>query len=141
MAETDTFQCTVVTPERAVLDCAATFVAFPAYDGERGVLPNHAPLLCRVGIGRLRVESADGAHLMFVDGGFAEVVDNRLTILTEQAKRPDEIDPDAAEQALIEARAMRITDYASYQARGKAIRRAQVQGQLAKPRAAQRHFR
>ena len=134
MAKTDTFQCSVVTPERAVLDCAATFVAFPAHDGERGVLPHHAPLLCRMGIGPLRVQGAEGDQTMFVDGGFAEVTGDRLTILTEQARTVDEMDPDTAKQAMIEARAMKITDDASCRARSNAIRRAQVQLKMAKPR-------
>ena len=130
MAKTNTFECSVVTPEQAVLECRATFVAFPAHDGEIGILVNRAPLLCKLGIGRLRVESPDEKHTMFVDGGFAQVVDNRLTILTEQAVRPDQIDREAAAQALTDARAMKITDEDSFIARTKAIQRAQAQLKL-----------
>ena len=79
-----TFLCSVVTPERAVLECEATFVAMPAHDGEIGILHNRAPLLCRLGVGRLRVESTSEKHVLFVSGGFAEMVANRLTILTEE---------------------------------------------------------
>lgn len=43
----DTFHCSVVTPERAVLECEASFAAFPAHDGEIGIMPQRAPLLCR----------------------------------------------------------------------------------------------
>ena len=127
MAKSDTFKCCVITPERAVLECDATFVAFPAHDGEMGVLFNRAPLVCKLGIGPLRVESPEGNRTLLIDGGFAEVVGNRLTILTEQAMAPDQIDRSAAEQALAEAREMKITDEASYAARANAIKRAQAQ--------------
>ena len=129
---TDTFQCTVVTPERKVLECDATFVAFPAHDGEMGVLTRRAPLVCKLGIGALRIETPEERHVMFVDGGFAQVVQNRLAILTEQARKPEDLDPAAAEQALADARALKITDDASLVARSSAIKRAKVQLTLAR---------
>lgn len=134
MAKPDTFQCSVVTPERTILECDATFVAFPAHDGEMGALVNRAPLVCKLGIGRLRVESPEENYVMFVDGGFAQVVENRLTILTQQAVKASDIDVEAAQQALVEARAVKITDEASYTARAQAIQRSRVQLKLAKPR-------
>ncbi|MBU0717926.1 MAG: ATP synthase F1 subunit epsilon [Planctomycetes bacterium] len=133
MAKSDTFQCSVVTPEKTVAECAATFVAFPAHDGEMGVLFNRAPLVCKLGIGQLRIESPAGDRSLFVDGGFAEVAGNRLTILTEQAQDPGDIDRAAAKQALIEARALKITDEASLTARTDAIQRAKAQIKLAQP--------
>jgi F-type H+-transporting ATPase subunit epsilon len=144
MATSGTFQCSVITPERKVLECDATFVAFPAHDGEMGMLTGRAPLICKLGIGALRIEGTDanrdgeesagaGTHILFVDGGFAQVFENRLTLLTEQARNPQELDAGALEQALVEARAMKITDEASFTARDKAIKRAQVQLELATP--------
>ena len=135
MAKSNTFQCSVVTPEQTVLDCEVTSVVFPAHDGELGVLLNRAPLVCKLGIGRLHAVSPDETHTMFIDGGFAEVVGNRLTILTEQACRPDEIDTEKAGQSLTEARAMRIPDDAAFTSREKAIQRAKVQIKLGKTRA------
>ncbi len=131
MARTDTFHCSVITPERTVLECEAKFVAFPAHDGEMGILPHHAPLICQMGIGPLRVHAADQTHLLFVDGGFAQVVHNRLALLADQAQRAEEIDAAKANQALAEAKAMRIHDEASFQARSNALRRAQAQLKLA----------
>lgn len=81
-----TFHCSVVTPERAVLDTDATFVAFPAHDGEIGILYNRAPLLCQLGKGTLRVELGKESHRYTIEGGFAQMVDNKLTILTDNAK-------------------------------------------------------
>jgi F-type H+-transporting ATPase subunit epsilon len=132
MAKTDTFSCTVITPERKVLECDARFVAFPAHDGEMGVLRQRAPLVCKLGIGPLRVETPSEKHLFFIDEGFAQVVDNRLTILTEQARAANDIDAAAAQSAMVEARAMKITDPAAGAARGKAIQRAQVQLKLSR---------
>ncbi len=104
MAE-DTFHCSVVTPERAVLECDATAAVFPAHDGEIGILPRRSALLCRLGTGILRVQADGGARHFFIDGGFAQMVDNRLTLLTEQARSTDEVDLEAARQALADARA------------------------------------
>lgn len=130
MATAKTFHCSVITPERAVLETEATFVAFPAHDGEVGILHDRAPLLYRMGIGELRVESPEGNHVLFVAGGFAQMVDNRLTLLTEQAKRIEEIDPAAVERALAEAHAMPAVGDPAFAARQKAIRSAEVQKHL-----------
>ena len=127
----DTFHCSVITPERAVLETEATFVAFPAHDGEVGILPGRAPLLFKMGIGELRVESPEGNHDFFVDGGFAQMVENRLTLLTEQAKAVEEIDKAAAERSLAEARNMPMVSDAEFTARQRAVRRAETQIHLA----------
>ena len=131
MAKTPTFHCSVITPERAVLECEARFVAFPAHDGEVGVLPGRAPLVCKMGIGALRVETGDATHLFVVDGGFAQMLNNRLTILTEQCRRAEELDAGGAEKAMADALAMKIPDDAAYAARSKAVQRARVQRRLA----------
>jgi F-type H+-transporting ATPase subunit epsilon len=96
-------QCTIVTPERAVLDEPVDFVSLPMYDGELGVLPGRAPLTGRLGAGELRLRRADGEHHFFVDGGFAQVRGNVVTVLTPRAIRAEEVDPAAASQALAEA--------------------------------------
>lgn len=132
MASSETFQCSVVTPERAVLECEARFVALPAWDGEIGILRGRAPLLCKLGIGRLRIEAPDAKHVLFVDGGFAEMLGDQLTILTEDARIPDELDRETATADLEAARALTVTDDASFEARQKALQRARTQLRLAK---------
>ena len=85
MAETllnQPLQCVVVTPERAVLDEPADFVALPMYDGELGVLPGRAPLIGRLGYGELRIRRGQETRRFFVDGGFAQVRANTVTVLT-----------------------------------------------------------
>jgi F-type H+-transporting ATPase subunit epsilon len=131
MARNDTFHCSVITPERAVLEAEATFVAFPAHDGEVGILRGRAPLLYKMGAGELRVETPEGTHHLFVDGGFAQMVENRLTLLTEQARKVEDLDRAVAERALEHARAMPSRDEAANTARQRAIDSAKAQIRLA----------
>lgn len=127
----ETFHCSVVTPERAVLECDATSAIFPAHDGEIGILPQRAPLLCRLGTGVLRVKTEGEDREFYIDGGFGQMVDNRLTLLTEQARGKDEIDLDIARQALKDAQSLSVED--GYDERQTAIQRAQVQLKLVEP--------
>src|SRR5438128_10243663 len=95
-----TLQCVVVTPERAVLDEPVDFVALPMYDGELGVLPGRAPLIGRLGAGELRIRRGDSTRRFFVDGGFAQVRSNVVTVLTARAVKGEDINPQAVEQTL-----------------------------------------
>jgi F-type H+-transporting ATPase subunit epsilon len=123
-------QCVVVTPERAVLDEKADFVALPLYDGELGVLPGRAPLIGRLGPGELRMRRGTETKRFFVDGGFAQVRANVVTVLTPRALEADKIDTSAAEQAL--AAALRPGSTAAAQeAQLKAQERARAQLRVA----------
>jgi len=119
-----------VTPARAVLECEAKFVALPAWDGEVGILRNRAPLLCRLGIGSLRIETPTENHVMFVDGGFAEMAENKLTILTSAARLPEELDASEIAKIREEAQGMVVRDEASFKARQDALERVRVQKKL-----------
>ena len=130
MARTDTFHCSVITPERAVLETDATSVVFPAHDGEVGILPNRAPLLFKMGAGELRVESPQGNQLLFVDGGFAQMVENRLTLLTEVARKIEDIDPKAVEKQFADAHSMPMKTDAEFKARQRVLRSAQAQREI-----------
>ena len=124
----------VVTPERAVYEGPARFVALPAWDGEIGVMSHRAPLLVKLGVGKLRIDTgAEGAdELVFlIDGGFAEMVDNRLTVLTEDARTPEELDADAGKSALSEARALTGGSDAEVEQRERAERRARLEMRMA----------
>ncbi len=100
-----TLQCIVVTPERALLDDPADFVALPLYDGELGVLPGRAPLIGRLGAGELRIRLGGQVRRFFVDGGFAQVRGDVVTVLTQKAQRAEDIDPQATRAALEAAKA------------------------------------
>jgi len=131
MSNEKTFSLSLVTPERVVLEAKAHSVVLPAYDGQLGVLRNRAPMLTRLGAGRLDAETDEGTKTFFVDGGFAQMVENRLTVLTEQAKRPEELDAAAARQALTEALTLPAGDKTSHEARKRAIARARAQLRMA----------
>lgn len=125
-----TLQCVIVTPERAVLDEAVDFVALPMFDGELGVLPGRAPLIGRLGYGELRTRRGQETKRFFVDGGFAQVRDNVVTVLTPRALKAEEISVAAAEQALQAAH--NITGSGDAQAaREKAQARARAQLRIA----------
>jgi F-type H+-transporting ATPase subunit epsilon len=78
-------RCIVVTPERTVLDREAWFVALPLYDGELGVAPGRSPMIGRLGCGELRLETGRGAERYYIEGGFVEVLNDRVSLLTERA--------------------------------------------------------
>jgi F-type H+-transporting ATPase subunit epsilon len=98
------FRLKVVTPERALIDTEVDSVIVPGSEGEFGVLPGHelflAPLLPGV------VEYAQGGERrrLAVSGGFAEVTQERVTLLARTAEFSDEIDVERAEAALERAR-------------------------------------
>jgi F-type H+-transporting ATPase subunit epsilon len=75
----------VISPERTLFDGEATQVVAPAYDGEVGILTDHAPMMALRGRGTLRVTASGGERRFTVEGGFLQVVDNQVRIVTERA--------------------------------------------------------
>ncbi len=75
---------TVISPESAVFDGEADSVVVPAFDGELGILPNHAPLMTTLGHGTLRITVGGATRNFDVQGGFLQIVKNRVRILAEQ---------------------------------------------------------
>jgi F-type H+-transporting ATPase subunit epsilon len=108
----DSFQCTLVTPESQLLDEQVVYASIPAWDGLMGIAPQHAPLVAKLGDGALRVDFAQGgSRIFFVGGGFAQVRDNHLTLLTPEAVPAMDIVGKDAQAALRQAEAMHaITD-------------------------------
>ena len=76
----------VISPEAMLFEGEATSVVAPAFDGEVGILEDHAPMITVLGRGTLRVEGATPARFE-VAGGFVQVVDNTVRVVTEQATR------------------------------------------------------
>jgi len=98
----DTFQLVIVTPERQLLRERVVEVSLPGADGELDVLPAHAPLITELGIGELRYRPVEGtlSGPIAVIRGFAEVLQDRVTVLAETAERAEEIDVERAKRAL-----------------------------------------
>src|SRR5207245_9522105 len=97
---TRSLQCVVVTPERAVVDEQADFVALPLYDGEIGILPGRAPLVGRLGYGELRIKRGGQTKRFFVDGGFVQVRANVVTVLRSGGVEAAEDEAEAAEEGV-----------------------------------------
>ena len=95
----------LVTPVRRVLSEEVVEVRIPGLLGELGVLPGHTPLLTALGTGPLAYTQAGVEHRLAVQGGFAEVLPDRVTVLAQVAELPAEIDLDAARRQLAEAEA------------------------------------
>lgn len=96
-------QCIVVTPEKTALETTADFIALPLADGEMGISENHAPVIGRLGYGEMRIVSEGQTTRLYVDGGFVQIADNVVSILTGKAVPPSDIDVDQAEKQLVEA--------------------------------------
>ncbi len=126
------FQCVIVTPEQQAFDESVTQAIVPAHDGQIGIMTDRAPLLAKLGLGALRLDLANGQkRVFFIEGGIAQMKDNRLTIVTNEAVEPARIDAATARAEFAEATAERITDQKSYDDRQRRLQRARVMQELA----------
>ena len=91
----------VVTPEKIVVSEEAQIVASPGSLGEFGVLSGHTPFLTTLKTGMIRYADANGKeHYVFVSGGFAEALPDKVTVLAESAEKRSDIDINRAKEAL-----------------------------------------
>ena len=122
----------VATPTRLVVAETVDEVVVPGSEGYFGVLPGHAPLLATLGVGELMYRKGTAQYHLALTGGFAEVRNDKVIVLAENAERPDEIDRERAQRA--KERAERLlsgrepdVDYARAQAAlSRALIRLQV---------------
>jgi len=77
-------QVTVISPEASVYQGDAESVIAPAYDGQIGILEHHAPLMTLLGTGTLTVKHQGKEHRFTVQGGFLQVVSNRVRVVAER---------------------------------------------------------
>lgn len=100
----------VVTPEKAVVSEEAQIVMAPGILGEFGVLSGHTPFLTTLKVGAVKFVDAQGTdRYVFVSGGFAEALPDRVTILAESAERRRDIDVERA-KAAVERAEKRLAD-------------------------------
>jgi F-type H+-transporting ATPase subunit epsilon len=116
----------VVTPEATLLETPAQFVALPLYDGELGVAPGHSPFIGRLGYGELRVVEGDKTRRYYIDGGFVQVANNLVSVLTNNAVPAENLDPAAARDELSEARSRKANTPELLEMRRKAQLRARA---------------
>ena len=94
----------VITPDRIVLDTRAESVKVPAVDGSMGFLPRHADLVAALDVGQLFWRESGQEHRLFVSGGFVEVHDDTVRVVSEAGERPEDIDVERARDAERRAR-------------------------------------
>jgi F-type H+-transporting ATPase subunit epsilon len=75
----------VISPEAVLYEGEAQMVVAPAFDGEVGILENHAPMMTLLRKGELRLSGSAGNQRFTVEGGFLQVVENNVRIVTERA--------------------------------------------------------
>lgn len=105
-----TFKFELVSPERLLLSVEADEVILPGSEGQMGILAGHAPVVSTLNPGVISVVSGTSRRRVYVDGGFAEVQPDQVTVLAEQAQDVDQMSPSAiaaelerAKQALSQA--------------------------------------
>ena len=101
----DKVEFELVSPEKLLLSRAVDMVVVPGAEGDMGVLPRHSPTITTVRPGTIVIYEGDAvSDRIFIAGGFAEVSDNRCTVLAEEALPVEDIDKAAAQQSLADAR-------------------------------------
>ncbi|MBC8269027.1 MAG: ATP synthase F1 subunit epsilon [Rhodospirillaceae bacterium] len=110
MAE-EKIELEIVTPAKLLFSGVADMVVVPGGEGDFGVLTGHAPMLSTVRAGTIDIYEDDKITAqVFVEGGFAEVTDERCTVLVETAMMVADIDKAAAEKRLNDAKAAQSAD-------------------------------
>ncbi len=121
----------IISMERVLLRDDVDMVVAPAWDGEVGILPNHAPMITMLQPGEVRIRKGGEEQYIFVSGGFLEVRDNRVVILSDIAERAEEIDIEEARRRAEEARKEMPKDLAKAEA---ALRRELMRMKVAEKR-------
>ena len=92
-------QVEVITPERHVFEDEVDMVVIPGSEGMLGILPHHAPLFTGLGSGEMRVKKGTLEYVFAVFGGFMDVREDKVTVLTDTAEHAEEIDERRAQEA------------------------------------------
>ena len=124
-------RCIVVTPEKTLRDTAAAFVALTLYDGEIGIAPMHGPMIGRLGSGEMRITTSGGTDHYYVEGGFVEVLNDTVSVLTPRAVPAAELDDAAALEQLEAARGQPAHTPELMALRDRAVERARAQYRVA----------
>lgn len=99
MAETNDFTLKIITPDRVFYENPVKMVEFNTVEGEIGVLPGHIPMTVIIKPGVLTITEESGPKEAALHAGFAEILQNQVTILAEIIEWPEEIDEARAQEA------------------------------------------
>ena len=96
-----TFSLKIIASDKVFFDGEAEVIILPAMDGEKAILANHENMAIAVNVGVMKLKLEDSTWIQAVVGrGFAEIIDNMVTILVDTAERPEDIDAARAKEAL-----------------------------------------
>ena len=125
--------CIVVTPEDTALEESASYVVAPLFDGEIGIAAGRSPLIGRLGYGELRLTGESGSvSRYYVDGGFLQVADNTVTLLTGKLVPAGDLKLAELEEQLSEAQAKPSNSAELMELRDKAVLQARSQIKVAR---------
>ena len=99
MAENNLFKLKIITPDRVFYEGEVSMVEFNTTEGEIGILKRHVPTTVIVSPGILTITEENGTKEAALHAGFAEILQEEVTILAEIVEWPEEIDEDRAEEA------------------------------------------
>ena len=99
MAETNDFTLKIITPDRVFYEKPVKMVEFNTVEGEIGVLPGHIPMTVIIKPGVLTITEEDNSREAALHAGFAEILQNQVTILAEIIEWPEEINATRAQEA------------------------------------------
>ena len=90
----DTFGLKIIASDKVLYEGRCRKLIIPAPDGEKGILANHENMVIAIVVGTAKVQLAgeDEWKDLAVGSGFAEIVNNRVTLLVDTAERPEDID-------------------------------------------------
>ncbi|WP_061232375.1 ATP synthase F1 subunit epsilon [Leptospira noguchii] len=100
----------VISPEKILYKGEVDSLIVPSSEGFFGILPDHAPLVATLGIGVLEIRKSDKLKVLSVEGGFIEVKDNSISILTDHGALKEDIDLEVEKKNLIEAEKLPPSD-------------------------------
>ena len=124
--------CIVVTPEETAVEAVVESVVVPLIDGEMGILPNHAAMIGRLGAGELRLRTGDQLERFFLEGGFIQVADNTVSVLTGRAIPVEQLDASAAGGQLESALAEPAVGIEQMEARDQLVLQLRAQQRVAR---------
>jgi F-type H+-transporting ATPase subunit epsilon len=132
------FRCMVLATRAKLLDCKTHSITLPAHDGQIGVLRNHMPTLCKLGLGIMEVRDCttdddrnSGSVSFLIDGGFVRISNNVVAVLAYDVVAAADVDTAKAEKMLAEANKLSGDDAKALQQRQHDIKKAALLLQMA----------
>lgn len=117
-------RCVLLTPDGSLFEGEAATVTLPDSKGLIGILPHHAPLIGKLGIGLVTIKQEEQSLCFAVEGGFFEVDQEGISILAERAFAPDVVNAEMIQDTLKIANALPVTDEQSFAKKQAAIAKA-----------------